>query len=230
MELDKESLSEQIYNRLKRRIIDLEIVPGEKIGPSSLEREFGVSRAPIREALNRLKEDNLVESKPRVGYFVVHLTPDKIHDLYDLRVLFETYGLERSIPRIPQTKIEELQKESHKLLVNSYSQQELRDRFDQTDRVLHKELILERVGNQFFIDFSTKTIDLIRVTRHLNERIEEAVEEHLRILEAIAKQDINSGKKFLEEHLRNVEEEIIENHEPAGKRNDEVQPYLGRES
>lgn len=215
MRLDKESLGKQIYGRLKRRIIDLEIKPGEKINPSSLEREFGVSRAPIREALNRLEGDNLVEAKPRVGYFVVQLTPDEIHNLYDLRVLFEIYGLERSLSQIPQKRVTELQRESLELLENSYSQQELRDRFDQTDKVLHKELILERVGNQFFMNFSTKTIDLIRVTRHLNERIEEAVEEHLRILETINKQDINRGKKFLEEHLRNVEEEIIENYEAA---------------
>lgn len=215
MGLNKESLGKQIYSKVKHRIIELEIKPGEKINPSSLEREFGVSRAPIREALNRLKGDNLVETKPRVGYFVVQLTPDKVHDLYDLRVLFETHGLERSLSQIPRKRVKELQKESLQLLENSYSQSELQDRFDQTDKVLHKELILEDVGNQFFKNFSMKTIDLIRVTRHLNGRIEEAVEEHLRILEAIAKQDINSGKKFLEEHLRNVEEEIIENYEAA---------------
>lgn len=218
MGLDKESLGEQIYGRLKRRIFELEIKPGEKINPTSLEQEFGVSRAPIREALNRLKGDNLVEAKPRVGYFVVQLTPNKIHDLYDLRVLFETYGLERSLSQIPQKRVTELQKESLELLENSFSKQELRNRFDQTDKVLHKELILENVGNQFFKNFSMKTIDLIRVTRHLNERIKEAIKEHLRVLEAISYQDIDEAKKYLTKHLRNVEEEIIMNYEAkAGK-------------
>lgn len=122
-----------------------------------------------------------------MGYFAVQLTPDRIHDLYELRALFETYGLERSISQIPQKRVKELQKESLKLLEGSYSQSEIQNRFDQTNRVLHKELILGNVNNQFFKNFSTKTIDLIRVTRYLNERIKEAIEEHLLILEAIVK-------------------------------------------
>ncbi|MFB6290900.1 MAG: GntR family transcriptional regulator [Candidatus Bipolaricaulia bacterium] len=211
MKLNKQSLGDQIYGEIKKRIIDLEIKPGDKIQPSHLEEEFGVSRAPIREALHRLKGDGLVEAKPRVGYFVTEITQDKIRDLYDLRVLFETYGLETALTRISKERIENLKQESTRLLEDNLSKSKIRERFDKIDKELHLELILENANNQFLQHYSSKTINLIRVTRHLNERIEEALREHIKILDALEKRDPNQGKDYLTLHLRNVEAEILEN-------------------
>ena len=96
MGADKESLGEKIHSSLKRRIIDLKTKPSEKShsfsNPFFLEGEFEVNGTPIREALHRLKGDGLVEVKPR-RLFITKITPDKIRNLHDLRVVFETYGL-----------------------------------------------------------------------------------------------------------------------------------------
>ncbi|MEA3422623.1 MAG: GntR family transcriptional regulator, partial [Bacillota bacterium] len=65
----KESANLEIYNELKRRIIELEYEPGSAINEKDLVNEFQVSRTPIREALLRLSQIGLVEMRPRVGTF-----------------------------------------------------------------------------------------------------------------------------------------------------------------
>lgn len=118
-----------------------------------------------------------------------------------------------ALPKIPQKKGVELREESLSLLEADYSQTEMRRRFNRIVQILHKELILENAGNYFLRNYSKKTISLIRVTRHLNARLEAALEEHLRILKAINRQNIEEGKEWLKKHLRNVKSEIIRNYE-----------------
>ena len=77
VQLNKESLAGQIRKELRKRIVNLEIKQGEKINVTELEEEFGVSRAPVREALQSLADQGLVEVKPRGGYFAVQLTQNR---------------------------------------------------------------------------------------------------------------------------------------------------------
>lgn len=208
MQLNKESLADQISQELQDRIVNVEISQGEKINVVELEEEFGVSRAPVREALQSLVDQGLVEVKPRVGYFAVELTPKQIKDICELRKLLETFALERSISEIKKAKLERLHQESLELKEKNFSKGTERKKFDQADEEIH-EMIIENSRNEFLKDFTERIHNLIALTRHLNERIKEANEEHLKIINSILHQDLERAKKNLQEHLDNVEVEII---------------------
>ncbi|MBS3787857.1 MAG: GntR family transcriptional regulator [Candidatus Bipolaricaulota bacterium] len=208
MQLNKESLADQISKELQERVVNVEIEQGEKINVSALEKEFGVSRAPVREALQRLVDKGLVEVRSRVGYFAIDLSSKQIEDLCELRKLLEAYSLKESIEHADKSKLNYLLQESINLQKNDHPHNELRKKFDQTDEQLHKTIIYNS-NNEFLKDFTERIHNLIALTRHLNERIEEAIKEHIDILRAMRARDEKNATEALNVHLSNVEKEIL---------------------
>ena len=211
VQLNKESLAGQIRRELRKRIVNLEINQGEKINVAGLEEEFGVSRAPVREALQSLVDQGLVEVKPRVGYFAVQLTQKQLEDICEMRKLLETHALSKSIYEIPTSRLEAIRERSVQLKQNNLSHQELRKQFDETDEELHTTII-EEVDNHILKDFTGRIHNFIGLTRHLNERIVAAIDEHLRLIDAIMEDDLEEARSTLSEHLDSVEQEVIANH------------------
>lgn len=72
--------TDKVYRRLRQMIIDLELQPGEAIQKETLTALFGVSRAPVNEALARLREEDLVSIAPQHGTFVQHITIAKLNE------------------------------------------------------------------------------------------------------------------------------------------------------
>jgi DNA-binding GntR family transcriptional regulator len=89
------NLSETIYEQLSERILRWDYMPGHKLTEESLCAEFGVSRSPIREALNSLADSGLIEKKPRTGYSVRTLDFGQIDELYDVRIALEQFVIQK---------------------------------------------------------------------------------------------------------------------------------------
>jgi DNA-binding GntR family transcriptional regulator len=83
------SAQQATHEKLRAMIFSGEFEAGQPLRQEELARQLGVSRLPVREALNRLATEGLVELKPRRGFFVVSLNPDEIEDIFDMRALLE---------------------------------------------------------------------------------------------------------------------------------------------
>ncbi|MCD8231892.1 MAG: GntR family transcriptional regulator [Clostridiales bacterium] len=83
------SLVDQVYEKLRERIITLEIPFGSKLNVSKLQEEYGVSSTPVREALNRLLNDGLIEFENNVGARVIDFTPDDVRQIQELSYAYE---------------------------------------------------------------------------------------------------------------------------------------------
>src|SRR5262245_45176770 len=73
--------------------------PGAPLRQEDLAAEFGVSRIPVREALNKLQAEGLVVVQPNRGAYVASLTAADVHEVFDLRVLLECDALRHAIPQ-----------------------------------------------------------------------------------------------------------------------------------
>lgn len=91
----EKNLSESIYNQLSERILRWDYLPGHRFTEEGLCEEFKVSRSPVREVLNMLAENGLVEKKPRLGYTVRLLDFREINELYDVRLALEEFVIVR---------------------------------------------------------------------------------------------------------------------------------------
>jgi DNA-binding GntR family transcriptional regulator len=92
--LDAPSLVELAVRRLRGEIVSGAFAPGERLVEEQLTRRFGISRAPLREAMRLLGQQGLVEHLPRRGVRVVQLSARDIEELFSLRDVLERFALQ----------------------------------------------------------------------------------------------------------------------------------------
>jgi len=89
----RDNLSDALANELRHRIVDGRLPAGERINEVHLSESLGVSRTPLREALNRLAQEGALISRPRIGYTVRPLTLEEFDQIYEIRPLLDPEAL-----------------------------------------------------------------------------------------------------------------------------------------
>ena len=102
------SLKKMVYDTLLDDISSGRFRPNDILTEGSLTERFGVSKAPVREALIELCKDNILQSLPRFGYQVVPFTLHEIMDILDVRTDIEISNLKRAVPMLTDEKLEQL--------------------------------------------------------------------------------------------------------------------------
>ena len=103
------SRSEEAYQYLKEAIMTNQLLPEQPIAELTVASELNMSRSPIREALRKLEVEGLIVTYPSRGSFVASLSSSEVEEISSLRVLLECWALERSINRIPDELLDELE-------------------------------------------------------------------------------------------------------------------------
>lgn len=93
------SLSEQAYEQLRQQIVTLVLPPNAVVDEAQLQRELGLGRTPIREALKRLELERLITIIPRRGIFVTPINLTDLQRLYEVRVNLEGLATELAAQR-----------------------------------------------------------------------------------------------------------------------------------
>lgn len=83
------SLTERAYEVLKNEILTCSLRPGQQFHQSEVAEMFNFGKTPIREALQRLTQDGLVQPYPRYGFIVTPLTVEDMHEFFELRIILE---------------------------------------------------------------------------------------------------------------------------------------------
>ena len=83
--------AETVYSLLRAKIADHDFASGERLRLDVLADQLGVSRTPVREALNQLALEGLIEIRPRRGTFVARVDQRSVAELYELRLMIDTY-------------------------------------------------------------------------------------------------------------------------------------------
>ncbi|MCL4517393.1 MAG: GntR family transcriptional regulator [Firmicutes bacterium] len=204
--LTNSSLVEQIRNILREDIVNLRLAPGEKLNVIALAEHFGVSRTPIRDALQLLVEEGLVIVVPRVGYYVVQLSAEDVREISGIRKMMELYAFNLAMQHLTPEKIEEMYQEA--LAVKDLPSEKRHPAFEKLDRTFHADII-RFAGNRHLLELSAKIHAYFDLMRNLNVRVEEALEEHLAILRAMRNGDVTEAQKMLEIHLDTVTKAIL---------------------
>jgi len=94
------SLSDQVYEQLRSAIISAERDPGEKLVELEIAAQMGTSQGPVREALQRLERDGLVERQARSATYVSSISVDEMYELFSVRSVIEGYAIRRAAQKI----------------------------------------------------------------------------------------------------------------------------------
>lgn len=201
----KTTLSEQIYEIVKNDIITKAIPQGMKLTLKSLQERFGVSSTPIREALTRLSEDDLVVYYSNIGVKVIELTLNDINEIFrfmgDLdslavRYAFETGNNDEILEKL-RINLKISQEAIDKL--NSSNWNECSDKFHL--------IFYEYCNNRRLCASANKMRGQMTILSYNYERITEyqnnIENDHLEIYNALLENDIPLAEKRMRKHLSN---------------------------
>jgi DNA-binding GntR family transcriptional regulator len=218
-----ERASDSVFQILHESILTQVFRPGERLDIKDLTTKLGVSLTPVRDAINRLAAEGLIEIRPRSGTYVTDLSADEVADTFDVRMALECLAAEKMISRISSQHIEvfrELISDLEKPVANE------RERiFHERKNVELHSLIVELSGNRKLIEIYRGLNAHIKIARiHYSrkgwtQRIEQEKSEHRTILHAIEQRDLDSLVQALRQHIRHASVGLVEDIRKSGGRN-----------
>lgn len=199
--LPRSVLRDQLREKVLRRILDGEFAPGERIVESRLMKEYGVSQAPIREALRDLEAMRFVESRPHRGVRVRLITERELGEMYPVRAALEEVAGRAAAPLVTDSLLDDLGREIEAMRVAAAAG-------DGHAQLVHDarfhELIFEASGNSLLLEvwrsLHAEIRALVTYTR-VAVQMSEIVESHRPILEALRQRDPDLAGKEMRHHI-----------------------------
>ncbi|MGW8376933.1 GntR family transcriptional regulator [Streptomyces sp. ODS28] len=194
-----------IADRLTEAIVDGTLAPGSQMGEAELAAQLGVSRGPLREALQRLVQQGLAVSEPHRGVFVVELDEQDVRDIYMARTAMEAAACRLVLRRDPQATADRLAK-VHRSMASA-ARRRNRKALSAADMELHQVLVeesgsprLQRIAATLFAE--TRMCLSALTGRHPDP--DAMVEEHAALIAALREEDEERLLSLLEEHMQDA--------------------------
>lgn len=204
------SLEEQVYSALEEDILSAKYAAGEALTELSLTRSLGVSRTPVRAALHRLAEEGLVSITPNKGAVVVGVSREDLVSIYDVRTRLEGLASRLAAEAITDEELSDLREalELQEFYISRKDAEHLRE----LDTKFHY-IIYKASGNRPLLKILGDLHKNIKMYRKRSlsvpGRLEQSVNEHREIYEAIAKGDSELADELTSRHVRSALENIL---------------------
>ncbi len=208
--------AEQVFQRLVEAIVTGLLPSGQPMREANLAKQWGVSRTPMREAVRRAAEANLLILRSNRAPLVRAFTPHDIDCLYQMREVLEALALRQAWNHIPPEAIAALRAQADRSAPDTAK--DWIDRCLAFDEALHGCWVT-RCRNPWLTQSLQRIWTSIRIFQRIMARDPELVrrsyEEHCRILECLGTKDTRSGITRLREHIRNSSDAVKARQEQA---------------
>jgi GntR family transcriptional regulator, rspAB operon transcriptional repressor len=194
-----------VYDALRDAIVSAALEPGRQLSENEVAALLGVSRTPVREALQRLREERLVEVVPQLGTFVTHISTAAVADAQFVREALECAAIRETAVRASEEDVAALE-------AIVARQEETReaddfDRFYLLDEELHQALC-DLSGRGIAWSLSQRAKGHLNRIRRLSlpepGYLAEMIAEHREVVAAVAAHDPDDAERALRHHLRMV--------------------------
>lgn len=204
-------MKERAYAEIKRGILAGVFLPGSFLAERQLAERLGMSKTPVRAALERLTIEGFVAISPQQGIIIRDLNVHEIAEQYEIRAALETYVVRALAGRLASEQIKRLQ-------TNLKAQAALRD----ADDVL-RAVELDAEFHTLFCDFLGNQ-EILRVMAQLRERIQRVItkvfrlnrdrfaasfEEHRAIADAVIEGKADLAAQLIEQHLERGKQNLL---------------------
>lgn len=203
--LGQHSLHDELLSRLRKLIIEGEILPGAKVPERDLCERFGVSRTPLREAIKVLAAEGLVRLEPHRGAVVVQPTQDELDECLPITAAIEALSGELACEHITDAEIAAI-KDVHLCMIEAHKNDD-HEKYLACNRKIH-ECILAAARNPLLASIYDATY--FRVGRQRlgqwlpREAIDLILADHEEIIEALAARQSQRLGKSLQRHVERL--------------------------
>ena len=209
-----------IYKTLCDWITSGILQPGEKIVDTEIAQYFGVSRTPVREALQILESQKLIATTPGKSTTVAEIDMLDIEKSYRPLACIQALATELACAQLNDKELAELET-THEAFANACKHNRAEEAIER-DNAFHG-LILRAAGNEYIVEFSS--VLLLHIQRikyhyfHCNTLRSDSVKQHLDILEALKARDAQKASRLMQEHWlfvmdRSIHDVIAAKQEP----------------
>jgi DNA-binding GntR family transcriptional regulator len=196
------SLADKAYHEIRVLIVSLELAPGAVIDERDLIERLGIGRTPVREALRRLAQERLVEVYPRRGMFVTGVDVRELARLSEVREVLEPEAARLAAERATDADRAELAALVEELDRGGGELMELDERIHRAVyRAAHNDLLEATLEQYYVLALRIWSIALDRA-----HELEEAVEAHRALLEAIQAGDGERAADTMRAHVQDFEQ------------------------
>jgi len=204
------SLTDRAYQQIKEEILTNRLRPGDPLRVDYFVRRLKISRTPMREAIQQLEKEGLVEIRSRMGTFVSHIELREIVEMYQVRQILEGFAARLAAGRVAPDRLADVE--------NQLTRPQTKENADyaaisKAGLELHRAIV-ESCGNLVLTRFVLSLQDHFRrfraVTPQSPERILEFHQDHLRILDALKKGDGLQAERLIQQHLERAAQLLME--------------------
>jgi len=205
------TLNTSAYEYLREGILSGSIEPGRFYSENEISKKIGISRTPIRAALQQLQQNKLIEIVPNRGFTIYTMTKKDVSETYQIRAAIEGFAVRKLAGDKSARKKRELKKlEALCAKQKSMLEKQLDvDRFTETDEEFHETLVdyLENdTLSDFFYNQMNKIYAICVNTIQIPERPVLIIKEHEAILEAIDSGNCDAAQSAINYHMEKIME------------------------
>jgi GntR family carbon starvation induced transcriptional regulator len=207
-----QSLITQIYNKIKKSLINGDLKPGEKLKIDVLKEKYDTGHTPIREALTSLVKDGLVERIEQKGFVASNVSMKHFNEVLKTRIWIEEIAIKKSM----ENKDGLEQWEENLILLNHrLSKKDWTEKYnpenDDSWEMIHKKFhisLISRSGSDYLTKFCEQLYDqnlrfrFLLIKNKKNYLARNVNKEHQDILNAVISRDIVSAQKNLVKHYK----------------------------
>jgi len=201
------NLGQIAYNEIKEMILTGELEPGERIILDTLSRELNLSVTPIRDALNKLEQEDLVVITPRTSHSVVKIKEKDATDIIELRLTLEMYALQSAGKRISEFPVQKFRSLfSRSSLCSDYK------KFIIADTEFHASILAVSTNQRLpkLYSYLQNLVQVLSVQAiKADGRILKASQEHQSILDAIEQQNLDLTLVELKNHFKQMRSALL---------------------
>lgn len=227
--LQKQNMTSMAYERIKQAIMLGKLKPGYRFSANQLVAQFGMSRTPIREAVQLLAHENLVELQKGTGFFVKSITVRELHEITEVRSALECLALRSALHEIKESELDALigrWQDVRKQYQNGT--QPTIGKILELDKETH-HLFTHRTNNMYLISLLEDVSLRIHRIQALSLDIKNAAyvaEQHIDILESMRKKDMPKALEALERNIQSSLSTVLENMKHNDSEGFVEPPYL----
>lgn len=208
---DNVSLSDKVFEALESEILKGELERGETLSENKVSARLGVSRTPVREALQRLEQEGLVKTEPGKGAVVLGISQGDLLDIYEIRIRIEGLAARYAARNITDEQAREMRDvvELQEFFAAKGDSRSLRDLDSKFHSMIYK-FCTSRILTDTLNSLHHKIERFRRMSVEIGGRGSLSVEEHREIAEALAAHDENKAETLLIEHIKNARDKLAE--------------------
>lgn len=208
--LANQSLTERVYAGLRAELLRCELAPGSQIYEGELASRYRVSKTPVREALNSLRQEGLIQVLPRRGYQVTAITLKHILSLLELRLVLEGGAAGLAVQRASASDLAQLEKLAKASYQRGNKQSEAE--FIDANRAFHMR-VAELSGNERLVDLIKRCLEELQRVFHLGADLrnisDEVAQDHLDLVDALRRRDADGARRIVGEQTAHTRTNIL---------------------